>query len=113
MNKESFIKNINSEIEFNEVFFKKIYGYSIYDPVYLTRVASELIRIDRKDIIALYNQWYQEYKIQDDSLMKEVSQWYQKECDKKYQDYLQKARGENGYNYRTANYRFTGLPQDW
>lgn len=84
MNKESFIQSINAETDFNEAFFKKVYGYSMYDLPFLERVASELIRIDRKDIIALYNQWYQEYKTQDDNMMKEISKWYQKECDKNF-----------------------------
>lgn len=92
VNKETFIQSINKETAFNKDFFKKVYGYSMYDPVFLKRVANELIRIDKKDIIALYNQWYQEYKIQDDSLMKEVSKWYKKECDKLYQEEVKKVK---------------------
>lgn len=84
MNKESFIQSINAETEFNEAFFKKVYGYSMYDSAFLERVANVLIRIDRKDIIVLYNQWYQNYKTQDDNMMKEVSKWYQKECDRDF-----------------------------
>lgn len=113
MNKETFIQSISIETKFNEAFFKKVYGYSMYDQPFLTRVANELIHIDRKDIIALYNQWYQEYKTQDDNMMKDISKWYQKECDKQYQNYLQKVRGENGYNNRTIDYQFTGFSQDW
>ncbi|WP_455717646.1 hypothetical protein [Anaerosporobacter sp.] len=113
MDKEIFIQSINNETVFNNAFFKKVFGYSMYDPSFLTRVASALTHIGGKDIIALYNQWYQEYKVQDDKMMKDTSQWYQKECDKQYQNYLQKVRGENGYNNRTIDYQFTGFSQDW
>lgn len=88
MTKENFIQNINSRTEFNTSFFKKVYGYSVCDSIFLTEVAKKLVCIERKDVIDSYNEWYREYKIIDDNLMQEVSKWYQIECDKRYQKLL-------------------------
>jgi hypothetical protein len=84
-NKQSFFESINKDTVFDESFFKKVYGYSVCDDLFLGVVASKLISIGRSEIVQAYNNWYAAWKTEDDRQMKKVAEWYHKECDKEFE----------------------------
>lgn len=79
-NKRELFDSLKPDTVFTEAIYKRIYGYSVTDPEYLPRVAEKLAQIGRKDAIQAYNEWFREWKAADDAMMKEVSEWYLKEC---------------------------------
>lgn len=92
--KQSFYQGINQNTEYNEDFFKKVYGYSICDDLFLTAVATKLIGLGRKDVVQAYNEWFARWKAEDDKAMKNVAKWYIKECDKKFKEFQKKQQGK-------------------
>lgn len=85
VNKQSFYESINKDTVFDETFFKKILGYSMYDKPFLEEVAAKLTEIDRKDVAEQYNTWYAAWKANGDAEMKKVAESYHKECDRKFE----------------------------
>lgn len=51
-----FYQSINKTMVYDENFFKKVYGYSVCNELFLTAVAARLIDIGQKDIIQVYNE---------------------------------------------------------
>lgn len=88
-NKTELFDSLKPDMVFTVAIYKRIYGYSVTDPEYLPRVAEKLAQIGRKDAIQGYNEWFREWKAADDAMMKEVSEWYLKECQK-----ISEKRGE-------------------
>lgn len=108
-NKENFFLSINKDLEADEDFYKKIYGYSVTASAFPAKVANKLIEVGRKEVIQGYNQWLQGYLAEDKEKMKEAAAWLQKEIDKEYERH----RKENENKQNERKYRFNGLPQDW
>lgn len=84
VNKQSFYESIDQDTVFDEAFFKKVLGYTMYDKPFLEAVAVKLAGIGRKDIVQTYNAWYAAWKANDDAEMKKVSEWYGKELDRDF-----------------------------
>ncbi|MFV0343440.1 MAG: hypothetical protein ACK5JH_11240 [Anaerocolumna sp.] len=110
--KQSFYQSINETTTFDNDFFKKVYGYSVCDDSFLPAVAAKLISIGRKDIVQAYNDWFSNWKAEDDKAMKSVANWYAKESDKEFERLQKEQQWEREHTGR-REYRFTGLPQDW
>lgn len=85
LDKQSFYQSIKETTVFDEEFFKKVYGYSVCDELFLNAVATKLIALGRKEILQAYNEWFTRWKTEDDKVMKKVAGWYIKECDKEYE----------------------------
>jgi len=85
VNKQSFFESINLDTVFDDNFFKKVYGYSACDNLFLGEVATKLIDLGMPNIVDAYNKWYAAWKAEDDLQMKKVAEWYHKECDKQYE----------------------------
>jgi membrane protein required for beta-lactamase induction len=86
INKQSFYEGINQETIFNEDFFKKVLGYSMYDVPFLDAVAIRLTKIGRNNVSEQYNAWYAAWKAEDDQQMKKVAEWFHKECDRDFEN---------------------------
>jgi hypothetical protein len=113
VDKQSFYKGINETIVFSEDFFKKVYGYSIYDDLFLSAVATKLNALGRKDIVQAYNEWFTRWGVEDDEVSKRIANWYQKECDKEFEK-LQKEQQRKVViikNAKKDRFRFNGFPQ--
>jgi len=91
VNKQSFYDGISQDTVFDEAFFKKVLGYSMYDKPFLEAVAVKLTGIGRKDVADRYNAWYAAWKANDDAEMKKVAEWYRKELDKDFKERQKKA----------------------
>ena len=102
INKQSFYENINQETVFNEDFFKKVLGYSMYDVPFLDAVVVRLTEIGRNDVVEHYNAWYAAWKANDDQQVKKVSEWFHKECDKQF-DRMQKKHEKAVKEWKTAD----------
>jgi hypothetical protein len=83
-NKQSFFDSISNDTRFNEDFFKKVYGYSIYDDSFLEVVGARLISVGRKDIIHEYNVWLTTWKLKHDNQMKKVARGHIDQLNKQY-----------------------------
>jgi hypothetical protein len=92
--KQSFYQGINENTEYNEDFFKKVYGYSICDDLFLTAVATKLIGLGRKDVVQAYNEWFARWKAEDDKVMKKVAGWYVKEVNRKFEEFKKEQQGK-------------------
>jgi len=86
VDKQSFFDGISESIDFDESFYKKIYGYSFYDKDFLYKIAKRLVALNRKDIIEEYNSWLMQWQEKYQTKMKAVSKWYANECSKKYKE---------------------------
>ena len=85
MNKQMFFNSIADTKQFDEEFFKRVYGYAVCDRIFIHQVAAELRRIGRSDVVSAYNEWYQEYLRQDRVEMLKVSKWYLEQCNRQYE----------------------------
>mgnify|MGYP000907703619 CR=1 FL=1 len=102
VNKRSFYESINHDSVFNEEFFKKILGYSMYDKSFLEAVNTKLSKIGRIDVISRYNTWYTKWKGEDNLQMKKVSEWYQKECDRKFEKWKKEQHKEEAEKWKES-----------
>jgi DNA modification methylase len=102
INKQSFYESINQDTVFDEDFFKKVLGYSMFDVSFLDAVVAKLTRIGRKYIVDQYNAWYAAWKVEDDLQMKKIAEWFQKECDKQF-DRIQKKHEKAVKEWKTAD----------
>jgi membrane protein required for beta-lactamase induction len=92
INKQSFYESINQDTLFNEDFFKKVLGYSMYDVPFLDAVIVRLTEIGRNDVVQAYSSWYDAWKAEDDNQMKKVAEWFHKEVDKQFEKQQKKQR---------------------
>ncbi len=92
VNKKSFYESITQDTIFNEDFFKKVLGYSMYDVPFLEAMDVRLTEIGRKGVIEQYNTWYAAWKAEDDKKMKEIAEWYHKEVDKQFEKQQKKQK---------------------
>jgi len=83
--KQTFFESINKDTLFDDEFFKKVYGYSVCNDLFLGVVASKLISIGKSKEVSAYNGWYTAWKTNYDLKTKKVAEWYHKECDKQYE----------------------------
>lgn len=105
MNKQQFFSSITADIKADEEFFKKIYGYSFYDASFLEQVAEQLDSVNRKDAIAAYNNWFQQYQKERDAVLKQVSKDVVKNLDNRYEREVKKEIARNKQQQRF----FTGF----
>lgn len=77
-NKQMFYENINQDTIFDEDFFRKVLGYSMYDKSFMEAVAAKLVSLCRADAVQAYNAWYSVWKAEDDQMMKSIGEQYQK-----------------------------------
>ena len=69
-------ESITKDTVFDESIYKRIYGYSVTEPEFLSKVAGKLMDLGRKDAIQGYNEWYKQWKAEHDAMMKRVAEWY-------------------------------------
>ena len=84
-NKNDFFLSIDRGLKANENFYKKIYGYSVTDSAFRTRVTNKIVEIGRKEVIEEYNLWLSNYLEEVNLSMKEAAIWLRKEIDEEYE----------------------------
>jgi hypothetical protein len=113
--KKSFFESINKDTQFDDEFYKKVYGYSVYDSGFLDMVTKKLIEIEEADKIQAYNDWFAKWEHEylygyidangkkKDGLL-DVAHWYATvECPRQWEELKRK--------YRTINQE--GSKKDW
>jgi hypothetical protein len=90
--KSTFLASITKETVLDEAFFKKAYGYSVCDDLFLGMVAVKLASIGRKEAVQAYNEWYAAWKMEDDRQMKKVAEWFHKELDIQFREWVKNHR---------------------
>lgn len=88
--REELLNSMSTDTIFDESFFQKIYGYSITDSNFLVEVVHKLFEIDRTEVAKDYNIWLTDWKAKDDIMRKEVSKWYHKELECRYENWKKK-----------------------
>jgi len=91
INKETFFRSINKEIELSKDFYMKIYGYSYYDKEFEVTVISLLEGLQLKKAITGYYDWKQEYEAKQLAEDKKVAKWYAERVTKEYDERQRKA----------------------
>lgn len=91
---KSFLESIEAETDFDDWFFKRVYGYSLYvDTDFIQKVNDELNRVNRKDVVADYNDWLKKYKDEKDKQDKEAGEWLHKRINDWYNRQLRETQG--------------------
>jgi hypothetical protein len=62
LDKRSFYESIGPDTIFNDEFYKKVYGYSIYDKEFLNQISTKLISIGKGCRIHEYNEWFNRWQ---------------------------------------------------
>lgn len=66
-------------------FFKRIYGYSLYEPVFAERALVALEAVGVRRARGYYETWVSEYEAGRDAEMKKVAAWYVEECKRQWE----------------------------
>lgn len=113
--KKSFFESISEDCIFDDEFYKKVYGYSLYDKDFLNQVTARFKSINRSYAIKEYNDWVAKYEHEylygyidangkKHMGMKDVSYWYANiEWPRQWEEIKKK--------YRTTNQE--GSRKDW
>ena len=98
INKKIFFESINKDTIFDSDFYKKVYGYSVYDNEFLDKVSAKLIEIGKKDCIQEYNDWFTNWNHErlygngKSQGLISISRWYVKICDEQYQELMRSSK---------------------
>lgn len=76
MSKEEFYESITPNTVADETFCKRVYGYSLYDKPFLTRVSEKLKKQGNIKAMRAYNEWLKVYLEKERQQAKEIAQWY-------------------------------------
>lgn len=97
--KQSFYQGINETTIFNDEFFKKVYGYSVYDNAFLDLASSKLISIGKNYAVQAYNEWFDRWQNEDNQILRGVARWYQKKLDNEWEQKQKKqSKAVNDWN---------------
>jgi len=84
--KKSFFSSIDKNVIPEEVFFKKILGYGMYEEEFLDRVLLKLVSLGREDVVESYKEWYQKHQGEQQGKVGTVSKRYVGKEVKQYED---------------------------
>jgi hypothetical protein len=82
--KQLFYESISKDTVYDEEFYKRVYGYSVCDDLFITAVSTKLCSIGRKDAIQGYNEWFARWQEEYNQMMKGVAEKYREECERQY-----------------------------
>lgn len=102
VNKQSFYEGINKDTSIDDDFYKRVYGYSVCDDLFITAVSDKLCSIGRKDAIQGYNEWFSKWQEEYNQMMKGVATKYREECERKFEKLQKEKQGETVKDWRTV-----------
>lgn len=92
--KEELLASIRPDMKLTWDFFKRIYGYSLYEPEFaekaLTKLEANGCRLARNYYLA----WVSKYEAERNAEMEKVSVWYAKECKKQWEKRQKEGEGK-------------------
>lgn len=83
--KEGFLSSIRPDMKLTWDFFKRIYGYSLYEPEFAEQALTALEAAGCSRARDYYKTWVNEYEAEHDAEMKKVAAWYVEECKKQWE----------------------------
>ena len=82
--RQELLNSIQPNMKLKKNFFMRIYGYEITWPGFAEQSLIELERVGCSKAREYYQRFISEYKQEHDEMMKEVAEWYRKQCDGYY-----------------------------
>lgn len=107
MTKENFLESICPEMKIKKSFFICIYGYELTYPGFAETALTALEDAGCRKAREYYKKIIDDYKTEEYQTMKNVSQWYAEQLEKK------KGGENNGIRKERRKAEFTGFPEDW
>ena len=108
--KEELLSSIRPDMKLTWNFFKRIYGYSLYEPKFAEQALTALEAAGCSRARDYFRAWVSKYEAERDTEMKKVAAWYAEECKRQWEKrQVRKSVAGN----RNAKNQFTGFPEDW
>lgn len=109
--KRELLDSISCDMQLDKSFFIKIYGYELTWAGFAEDALARLEILGCSNAREYYNRFVNEYEKEHEQQMKNVAEWYKKQCENEFEEKERKAASENRDTRR--KYKFVGLPQDW
>lgn len=110
MSKDEFYNSITENMVIDEVFLKRLHGYSLYDPQFLLDVLQKFDGFGRRRVADLFTIYMFFYKEARNEELLPAARWLRKQIDEEYE--RKRKAGDRNANRGKASV-FDGLPQDW
>ncbi len=94
LSKEELLASIRPDMKLTWDFFKRIYGYSLYEPEFAERALTTLEANGCRLARNYYLAWVSKYKAERDAEMKKVAAWYAEECKRQWEKRLKEGERE-------------------
>ena len=92
--KEELLASIRPDMKLTWDFFKRIYGYSLYEPEFAERALTTLEANGCRLARNYYLAWVSKYEAERDAEMKNVAVWYAQECKKQWEKRQKEGEGK-------------------
>ena len=92
--KEELLASIRPDMKLTWDFFKRIYGYSLYEPEFAERALIALEAVGVRRARDYYKTWVSKYEAERDAEMKNVAVWYAQECKKQWEKRQKEGEGK-------------------
>ena len=99
--KEELLASIRPDMKLTWDFFKRIYGYSLYEPEFAERALTTLEANGCRLARNYYLAWVSKYEAERDAEMKKVAAWYAEECKRQWEKRLKEGERERAKQQQT------------
>jgi len=83
--KEELLANIRPDMKLTWDFFKRIYGYSLYEQEFAERALTALEAVGVSHARDYYKTWVSKYEAEQAAEMKKVAAWYVEKCKRQWE----------------------------
>ena len=97
------LESINPGMRLTKEFFRRVYGYELYNPGFADMAVSRLEAAGCSRARCYYEAWVSEYEAKYEKEMKEVAAWYHKRLREELLKKLRKGRKKVSENERDSN----------
>ena len=101
LSKEELLASIRPDMKLTWDFFKRIYGYSLYEPEFAERALTTLEANGCRLARNYYLAWVSKYKAERDAEMKKVAAWYAEECKRQWEKRQKEGERERARQQQT------------
>ena len=99
--KEELLASIRPDMKLTWDFFKRIYGYSLYEPEFAERALIALEAVGCSRARDYYKTWVNKYEAEQAAEMKKVAAWYSEECKRQWEKRQKEGERERAKQQQT------------
>ena len=92
--KEELLASIRPDMKLTWDFFKRIYGYSLYEPEFAERALIALEAVGCSRARDYYKTWVNKYEAEQAAEMKKVVAWHLEECKRQWEKRQKEGEGK-------------------